>query len=182
MRQKTKGFNQKLAVITLASSDIIDTVKYDPEPGRETSATYVWLVLSKAAHAIEQNAIASVAALGLGLSDFAVLEVLLHKGPQPVNVIGKKVLLTSGSITVAIDRLESKKLVHRAADPRDLRSRIVHLSEEGRRLIAEGFRRHTIDMEETLSVLRPGERLELVRLLKKAGLWAAARLENRHAV
>ena len=41
-------------------------------------------------------------------SDFAVLEALLHKGPLPINEIGKKVLLTSGSITVAVDRLESK--------------------------------------------------------------------------
>jgi MarR family 2-MHQ and catechol resistance regulon transcriptional repressor len=68
-------------------------------------------VLWKAAHAIEQNALRSVSALGLGLSEFAVLEVLLHKSPQPVNVIGEKVLLTSGSITAAVDRLESKKLV-----------------------------------------------------------------------
>ena len=40
------------------------------------------------------------------MSDFAVLEALLHKGAQPVNVIGKRVFLTSGSITTAIDRLE----------------------------------------------------------------------------
>jgi len=83
-----------------------------PSPSRE-AATRVWLVLWKAAHAIEQNAIRSVSALGLGGSDFAVLEVLPHKGPQPVNIIGKKVMLTSGSITAAIDRLESRKLLRR---------------------------------------------------------------------
>ena len=92
---------------------------------REDSATRVWVVLWKAVHAIEQNAVQSVSSLGLGLSDFAVLEVLLHKGPQPVNVIGKKILLTSGSITAAVDRLESKKLVRKTADPEDLRARIV---------------------------------------------------------
>jgi MarR family 2-MHQ and catechol resistance regulon transcriptional repressor len=144
----------------------------------ETSATHVWLVLSRAVHAIEQNAIASVLGLGLGLSEFAVLEVLLHKGPLPVNVIGKKILLTSGSITVAIDRLESKNLVRRTADPQDRRARIVHLTEAGKRLIKDGFQRHEIDMEETLSVLSAGERKELVRLLKKAGMWAAARIER----
>ena len=141
-------------------------------------AIHVWLVLWKAAHAIEQNALRSVAGLGLGLSEFAVLEVLLHKGPQPVNVIGKKVLLTSGSITAAVDRLESRKLVLRTQDPEDLRARIVELTEEGRRLISEAFRQHSIDMEETLGVLSAAERAELVRLLKKAGLWAEARLEN----
>ncbi len=149
------------------------------KPYGETSAIHVWLVLWRAARAIEQNAINSVLGLGLGLSEFAALEVILHKGPQPVNVIGKKVLLTSGSITAAIDRLESRNLVHRTADPQDRRARIVHLTETGQRLIEDGIQRHAIDLEETLAVLKPGERMELIRLLKKAGLWAAARIENR---
>jgi MarR family 2-MHQ and catechol resistance regulon transcriptional repressor len=141
-------------------------------------ATRVWLVLWKAAHAIEQNAMRSVSALGLGPSDFAVLEVLLHKGPQPVNVIGKKVLLTSGSITAAVDRLESRKLLRRTADPKDGRGRIVHLTKTGRHLIERAFQKHAMDMEETMAVLRSRERVELVRLLKKVGIWAAARLDD----
>jgi MarR family transcriptional regulator, 2-MHQ and catechol-resistance regulon repressor len=148
-----------------------------PSPSRE-AATRVWIVLWKAAHAIEQNAVQSVSALGLGLSDFAVLEVLLHKGPQPVNIIGRKVLLTSGSITAAIDRLESRKLLSRTADPNDRRSRIVQLTDKGRHLIERAFQKHALDMEETMAVLRSGERVELVRLLKKVGMWAAARLDD----
>jgi MarR family 2-MHQ and catechol resistance regulon transcriptional repressor len=142
------------------------------------AATRVWLVLWKAAHAIQQNAIRSVSALGLGGSDFAVLEVLLHKGPQPVNIIGRKVLLTSGSITAAVDRLESRKLLRRTADPKDRRNRIVQLTKTGRHLIERAFQRHAMDMEETMAVLRSGERVELVRLLKKVGMWAAARLDD----
>lgn len=146
------------------------------ESTTDVSAMHVWLVLWKAARAIEQNAISSVSALGLGLSDFAVLEVLLHKGPQPVNVIGKKVLLTSGSITSAIDRLESRDLVHRTAHPGDGRARLVELTGKGKRLVEGAFRRHARDMEETMQVLTPGERAELIRLLKKAGIFAASRL------
>ena len=145
------------------------------------AATHVWVVLWKASHAIEQNAVRSVSALGLGLSEFAVLEVLLHKGPQPVNVIGKRVLLTSGSITAAVDRLESKKVVRRTAGTGDLRARIVQLTETGRRLIKRAFQQHAIDVEETMAVLRSSERTELVRLLKKVGMWAAARLEGYDA-
>jgi MarR family 2-MHQ and catechol resistance regulon transcriptional repressor len=148
-----------------------------PSPSRE-AATRVWLVLWKAYYAIGQNAIRSVSALGLGHSDFAVLEVLLHKGPQPVNVIGRKVLLTSGSITAAVDRLESRKLLRRTADPKDRRSRIVQLTETGRHLIERAFQKHAADMEETMAVLKSGERVELVRLLKKVGMWAAARLDD----
>ncbi len=142
------------------------------------SATHVWLVLWKAAHAVEQNAMRSVSSLDLGGSDFAVLEVLLHKGPQPVNVIGKKVFLKSGSITAAVDRLESRKLVRRTASHTDGRGRIVQLTNAGRRLIERAFQKHAKDMEETMAVLRSGERAELVRLLKKVGLWAAARLDD----
>jgi MarR family 2-MHQ and catechol resistance regulon transcriptional repressor len=142
------------------------------------AATRVWMVLWKAAHAIEQNASRSVSALGLGHSDFAVLEVLLHKGPQPVNIIGRKVLLASGSITAAVDRLESKRLIRRTSNPKDRRSRIVHLTETGRHLIERAFEKHALDMEETMAVLRSGERAELVRLLKKVGMWAAARLDD----
>jgi MarR family transcriptional regulator, 2-MHQ and catechol-resistance regulon repressor len=121
----------------------------------------------------------SVSGLGLGLSDFAVLEVLLHKGPQPVNVIGKKILLTSGSITTAIDRLELRKLVQRTPHPEDQRARIVRLTGQGKQLIEDAFRQHALDMEETMAVLTPGDRRELTRLLKKVGIFAAARLKNR---
>jgi len=143
------------------------------------SATHVWLVLWKAAHAIERSAARSVAALGLGRSDFAVLEVLLHKGPQPVNIIGRKVLLTSGSITAAVDRLETRKLIRRTSNLRDRRSKIVQLTEKGQHLIERAFQKHAMDMEETMAVLRSHERGELVRLLKKVGMWAASRLDDR---
>jgi MarR family transcriptional regulator, 2-MHQ and catechol-resistance regulon repressor len=148
-------------------------------PKDDASGTHVWLVLWKAARAVEQNAMNSVSGLGLGLSDFAVLEVLLHKGPQPVNVIGKKILLTSGSITTAIDRLELRKLVQRTPHPEDQRARIVRLTNQGKQLIEDAFRQHALDMEETMAVLTPGERRELTRLLKKVGIFAAARLNNR---
>ena len=147
--------------------------------GSREPAVRVWLILWKAAHAIEKNAMQSVSALGLGLSDFAVLEVLLHKGPLPVNTIGKQILLTSSSITAAIDRLEARKLLRRVTIPKDRRSRIVELTQAGRRLIARAFQKHANDMEETMSVLKTNERAELVRLLKKVGLWAAARLDDK---
>jgi len=157
--------------------------KKDSQPGsrdnrtvkERAKATHVWLVLWKASHAVEQNARASVAQLELGLTDFAVLEMLLHKGPQPVNTIGKRVLLTSGSITTAIDRLESRDLVHRMPHPQDQRTRMVHLTAEGRRVIARAFQVHARDMEETVKVLNSEERIELVRLLKKLGRYAEAK-------
>ncbi|MEI9813624.1 MAG: MarR family transcriptional regulator [Acidobacteriota bacterium] len=144
-------------------------------------AIHVWLVLFKAARAVERCAKASIDGLDLGLSDFAALELLLHKGPQPVNVIGRKVLLTSGSITAAVDRLEARGLLRRSVDAEDLRSRIVTLTPAGRKLAEQAFAQHALDMEETMAVLRPREREDLIRLLKKVGLWAAARAESDEA-
>ena len=151
----------------------------ESEAENDTNATHLWVVLWRATRAVEQNAMRSVAALGLGISDFAVLELLLHKGAQPVNVIGQRVLLTSGSITTAIDRLESRELVHRTTEPHDRRTRLVHLTGQGKRLITQAFRRHACDIKETVAVLEPGERVELTRLLKKVGLFAAARLTGK---
>lgn len=144
---------------------------------RSQTATHVWLVLSRAARAVERNALNSIASLGIGLTDFAVLELLLHKGPQPVNRLGRSVFLSSGSITAAVDRLEARRLVTRTPDDTDRRSRIVQLTAAGRKLIEPAFARHDQDMEETMAVLRPREREELVTLLKKVGLWAAARAD-----
>jgi MarR family 2-MHQ and catechol resistance regulon transcriptional repressor len=103
----------------------------------ETNATHVWLVLWKAARAIGQNAVNSVSSLGLGLSDFAVLEVLLHKGAQPVNVIGKSVLLTSGYNEVeAVRRFTGKELAGFIQKPYSSAT----LTEKVRSLFEEPFR------------------------------------------
>jgi MarR family 2-MHQ and catechol resistance regulon transcriptional repressor len=142
------------------------------------TATHVFLVLFRAARAVERNALKSITCMGLGLSDFAVMELLLHKGPQPVNRIGRKVLLTSGSITTAVDRLAARGLVHRAVAEKDLRSRIVELTPEGRELIEKAFAKHAADLEITMQEVTAEEREVLVRLLKKLGLSAAARADQ----
>jgi MarR family 2-MHQ and catechol resistance regulon transcriptional repressor len=138
------------------------------------SGVHVFLVLWKAARAVEAYAENSVSQLELCGSDFAVLEALLHKGPLPVNEIGKKVLLTSGSITVAVDRLETKRLVERRAHGTDRRAKIVHLTKEGRKLITRAYADHAADLERLASAsLTRKERETLIRLLKQIGYEAA---------
>ena len=139
------------------------------------SGVHVFLVLWKAASAVQAYAENSVSELEMCGSDFAVLEALLHKGPLPVNEIGRKVLLTSGSITVAVDRLETKGLVERRAHGTDRRTRIVHLTKQGRKLIKRAYADHAADMERLASAsLTRAERETLIRLLKKIGYKAAA--------
>jgi len=130
-------------------------------------ATHVFLVLWKAYRAILAKAEESKKRVGLGDSDFRVLEALLHEGPLPVNVIGEKVDLTTGSITTAIDRIEAKWLVARKNHPEDRRVRLVELTAKGRRLIEKTYAKHSDDMEKAMSSLSREERRELVDLLRR---------------
>lgn len=139
------------------------------------SGVHVFLVLWKAASAVKSYAETSISDLEMCGSDFAVLEALLHKGPLPVNEIGRKVLLTSGSITVAVDRLETKGLVERRAHGTDRRARVVHLTSEGRKVITRIYGDHAEDMEQLASAsLSSKERDTLIRLLKKIGYKATS--------
>ena len=138
------------------------------------SGVHVFLVLWKASRAAQAYAEKSILELDMCGSDFAVLEALLHKGPLPVNEIGKKVLLTSGSITVAVDRLEKKGLVARRAHGTDRRARIVHLTQAGRKVITRVYADHAADMERLAAAsLNREERRSLISLLKKIGYEAA---------
>lgn len=130
---------------------------------------YIRLILGRAVKAIEKVDRASIADTGLNASDFSILEALLHKGPLPINSIGEKVLLTSGSMTAAANRLEAKGLTQRIQDPSDGRCFYLHLTKTGRRLIKNAFDKHAENLETIADVLTAQERSELVRLLKKMG-------------
>jgi MarR family 2-MHQ and catechol resistance regulon transcriptional repressor len=145
----------------------------------EISGVHLWLILWRAYDSLRTHAERDIHSHGLGFSDFAVLEVLLHKGPTPINTIGGLVRLTSGSITAAVDRLAAKGLVERCAHRSDRRARVVSLTEAGRSLIAEAFAGHKQAMEAATAGLSPEERKAAARLLKKLGLSAKTALKDR---
>jgi MarR family 2-MHQ and catechol resistance regulon transcriptional repressor len=144
-----------------------------PTQSQDVTGVHLWLVFMKAFQALIPHAAQSIERTKLGDSDFRVLEVLLHKGPLPVNTIGPKVWLTPGSISVAVDRLVKKALVSRKDHPDDRRVRRVELTPKGRALITRGFGEHAAEMEDVAGVLSKSERLTLLRLLKKLGKHAA---------
>jgi MarR family 2-MHQ and catechol resistance regulon transcriptional repressor len=139
---------------------------------------HVWLVMMKAMRALTRYAAAGIEETGLGLSDFGVLEVLLHKGPLPVNTIGPIVDLTPGSISIAVDRLFEKGLVSRVESTEDRRVRIVALTARGKDLIGSAFRKHAGQMRRVFSELSPEELRGLDTALKKVGKRAAALMEQ----
>ncbi len=147
-------------------------------PSTPLQATRLRLILSRANRALEDFDRKSIADTGLGPSDFAVLEIILHKGPTPVNTIGRKVLLTSGSITTAVDRLEKKGLVRRDASPEDRRVCLVCLTGAGQELIETAFRKHSENLERVMEELSEPEKETLAELLKKLGKHVTAEMES----
>jgi MarR family 2-MHQ and catechol resistance regulon transcriptional repressor len=129
--------------------------------------------MMKAHRALARLATRSIQSAEVGLSDFAVMEMLLHKGPQPVNEIGRRIELTSGAITTAVDRLESRGLVTREAHESDRRARIVRLTARGRDEAVKVFAVHKTTMDLAASGLSTTERAMLIQLLKKLGTSAA---------
>ena len=140
---------------------------------------HVWLVMMKAMRALTRYAAAGIEETGLGLSDFGVLEALLHKGSLPVNTIGPIVDLTPGSISIAVERLVAKGLVSRVESTEDRRVRIVTLTPRGKELIAAAFRKHSGQMKNVFSELSPEELRGLEAALKKIGKRAATMTEER---
>ena len=139
---------------------------------------HVWLVMMKAMRALTRYAAAGIEETGLGLSDFGILEALLHKGPLPVNTIGPIVDLTPGSISIAVDRLFAKGVVTRVESSEDRRVRIVALTPRGKDLIGTAFRKHAGQMRKVFSELSPEELRSLEVALKKIGKCAAALMEQ----
>jgi MarR family 2-MHQ and catechol resistance regulon transcriptional repressor len=139
---------------------------------------HVWLVMLKAMRALTRFAAAGIEEVGLGESDFRVLEVLLHKGPLPVNTIGPIVDLTPGSISIAVDRLVAKGLVSRVESTEDRRVRIVALTPRGKDLILPAFRKHAGQMKRVFCELSPEELRLLEVTLKKVGKRADALMKQ----
>jgi MarR family transcriptional regulator, 2-MHQ and catechol-resistance regulon repressor len=142
---------------------------------KTSEAAYLFLILWKAWRAVEGVDRQSIRGLGMGcFSDFALMEALLHKGPQVVSELGARIGLTSGSVTTAVQRLEKRGWVRREASATDGRSCVISLSAAGRKTITEAFAKHSGQLAKVFAALGKVERDEFVRLLKKVGRTAEA--------
>lgn len=140
-----------------------------------TSAASLWLVMMKAYRSMEAYIESTVSAQGIGLSDFMILEALMHKGPMSMSQIGDKVLLANPSMTAAVDRLEKLGYVSRCSGTSDKRVRTVDLTKEGRKVIRRIFAQHEEDLEEVMAGVCATMRGPVRDALKKIGLAAKAK-------
>lgn len=132
----------------------------------------LFVVLTRALQSIEKQVVRDIRKHRLNLTEFAVLELLFHKGPQPIQKIGQKVLLASSSITYVVDKLEQKKLLVRMASPDDRRVTLAQLTSDGNRLMEAIFPEHSQAINEIMDVLTVEEKQSLIEQLKKLGYHA----------
>jgi len=144
-----------------------------PQTDHETqTALQLWVILTRALRSIEQPLHRQVEAHGLTLTEFAVLEALLHKGPLPMGVIGEKILLTSGSTTYVIDKLEQRGLLQRRRCTDDRRVLHVDLTDDGRALIEAVFPEHAQLIRTLTEGLSTNEQGHVADQLKRLGRFA----------
>lgn len=127
----------------------------------------------RASSSVERVVKEDMISYGLNATEFAVMEYLYNKGKQPIQMIGKKILLASSSITYVIDRLEEKGLVQRVADIKDRRVTFAELTKEGYSKMEDIFPKHAQTIEKVFKNLSDSDLNKLRTLLKEVGYEAA---------
>lgn len=145
-----------------------DTPQRDP-------ALDLFVVLSRAYNWVNAHAVRDIRCHGLNPTEFGILEALYHKGPLPLQQIGEKVLISSGNITYAVDKLEQKRLLVRKPSSHDRRVIFAELTPQGQELLATLFPQHAEAVRTAVSGLSPEEQILAIELLKKLGLAAQDR-------
>ena len=130
----------------------------------------LFIVLSRAYRAVNEHVNKRIQRYGLNPTEFAVLELLFHKGDQPLQQIGGKILLASGSMTYVIDKLEKKDYIRRVACAEDRRVTFAQITEKGKKLIEQVFPAHQNEIDRIMSVLSDEEKDMAIEVLKKIGL------------
>jgi len=146
---------------------------HDDREREQALALKLWVVLARAHGAVSEHVKADIARHELTAGEFAVLEVLLHRGPLLLGEIQRKILVSSGGITYLIDRLEKAGLVERQQCPSDRRACYAALTPAGEERIRQVFPEHARCIERVLSGLDAGEKEQAVALLRKLGRAAA---------
>ena len=136
---------------------------------QEELALNTFIKLTRANSMLESRLADRCTMQDLTTSQFGVLEVLYHLGPMCQNAIGMKLLKSGGNMSLVIENLEKRSLIHRERDPEDRRRLIVSLTDAGRRMISEIFPGHAAAITSELSVLSPQEQETLGALCRKLG-------------
>lgn len=140
----------------------------------EAASLKLFVVLSKAYRSLMDRAVKDMKSYGLSSAEFMVLEVLYHRTRIPLQQIGEKILVTSGSITYNIDKLEKKGLLKRVPCSEDRRVTYAEITGEGRKLFDEIFPKHVSSLHTMMSGLDTAEKEQAIDWLKRLGKGAGS--------
>jgi MarR family 2-MHQ and catechol resistance regulon transcriptional repressor len=160
----------------MARSSWVDEDKKPRYDGPTRRALKLFVVLARAGASVGEHARQDILRHNLSVSEFGVLEMLWHKGPQPLGEIADRILLTTGSVTYVIDQLEKQGLVERRPCRTDRRVIFADLTPTGRQRIEAIFSEHAQRIVRAVSGLTPEEQDQAIALLKKLGLAAKTTL------
>ncbi|MED4604293.1 MarR family transcriptional regulator [Paenibacillus validus] len=141
-------------------------------PNERDESLHLFVVLSRACEWVTAHAHRDIRRHGLNPTEYGVLELLYHKGPQPLQQIGEKILMTSGNITYVIDKLEQKQLVVRKPCPEDRRVSFAEITERGVAFLNDAFPAHQQVVANAVAGLTSEEKRQAIALLKKLGISA----------
>jgi MarR family transcriptional regulator, 2-MHQ and catechol-resistance regulon repressor len=186
IRRKIEGDTSQMGLshpssFILHPSSFRGEVRMEPDKSEEMErALYLFRVLARCSNSVMRHAEQDIKQQGMKPSEFAVMELLYHKGPIPLTEVARRTLLTTGSITHVMDQLEEQGMVRRVACEKDRRVLHAELTEAGNAKIAATFPTHAERIREAVSGLEPGEQQQLILLLRKLGYSAEAMLGSKH--
>lgn len=135
----------------------------------ERRALDAYVKLSRALATVDAHVHRPLADEGLTASRFGVLEALYHLGPLNQRELGRKILKSSGNVTVVVDHLERDGLVARERARHDRRQVRVALTDAGRARIADAYPPHVRRIVDAFAALTPAEIERLAALAKRLG-------------
>ncbi len=141
-----------------------------PGTEQERAALDAYIKLTRATESVNQQLHTHLHEYNLTISQFGVLETLYHLGPMPVGQVAEKILRSNANLTLVVDNLAKRGLVHRERRVSDRRSVEVSLTDEGRALIARLMPDHVARIVHAFAALSPGEQQTLAALCRKLGL------------
>lgn len=125
--------------------------------------------LARCYQAFESYSSRHVRSLGLTSPQFDIIATLGNTPGMTFKELGEKTLITKGTLTGVVDRLEAKKLVRRVASPTDGRCQIVQLTAKGETVFANVFPAHLSYVGKAFTGFDPDELQQTQDMLKRLG-------------
>ena len=143
---------------------------YEDDEKEQRIAVKLYIALTRTYKKLLAMDLRNIESYGLNPTEFGVLEFLYNKGTHPLQQIGNHILITSGTTTYVIDKLEKKGFIVRKPCEKDRRIIYAEISEAERQKMAEILPRHYQAIADSVAGLTRKEKEKRLPYLKKSVL------------